>query len=577
MTLPGAVMCLVLLGASPTHAAVYQVYPDGSGDFPTIQDAIDAADDGDVIELADGTFTGDGNRDIDFLGKAVTVRSQSDNPETCFIDCLAGADDPHRAFVFHSGETLDSVLQAVTVLHGYSAADGGALSIKDSSPTIVNCKILDSVAQNGGGVDIAGTGAPLFMDCLIACNTADAAGGGVCCHQASPTFSGCVFIMNKADANGGGIFCQNTGPVVVDACQIVANETGGCGGGLAFLHPSFDPSVLMISGSEISGNTAEFDGGGVSFQAGDDLLHMDRSVLQRNEAGSSGGSLGLAFTSANGAASIDNCIFAESTAQWSGGGIDVSWGRVTMTNCLVTGNESDEGAGILMWNSDAALVNCSVALNAAADWIGGGLVLWDSNTLIHNCILWSNTAPGQQGDQLALIDTSVATVSHSNLQGGQDAVYVDLSSLLWKAGNINADPLFVDPDNDDYRLSPGSPCIDAANNEAVPADEFDLDEDGDTDEPVPYDLDGDPRFVDDPDTDDTGLGDPPIVDMGAYEFQIDTCPADVTGDGVVDVLDLLAVLAAWGQTGELPEDITGDGLVDTLDLLEVLAAWGPCP
>jgi len=54
------------------------------------------------------------------------------------------------------------------------------------------------------------------------------------------------------------------------------------------------------------------------------------------------------------------------------------------------------------------------------------------------------------------------------------------------------------------------------------------------------------------------------------------CPADVNGDGVVDVLDLLAVLGAWGETGELPEDVTGDGVVDVLDLLEVLGAWGPC-
>ena len=63
----------------------------------------------------------------------------------------------------------------------------------------------------------------------------------------------------------------------------------------------------------------------------------------------------------------------------------------------------------------------------------------------------------------------------------------------------------------------------------------------------------------------------------AYVFQIldAPCPADVTGDGVVDVLDLLAVLVAWGQSG-VPEDITGDGLVDTLDLLALLAAWGPC-
>ncbi len=54
------------------------------------------------------------------------------------------------------------------------------------------------------------------------------------------------------------------------------------------------------------------------------------------------------------------------------------------------------------------------------------------------------------------------------------------------------------------------------------------------------------------------------------------CPADVTVDGVVDVLDLLAVLAAWGPCAGCPGDITGDGTVDVLDLLEVLAAWGPC-
>jgi hypothetical protein len=53
------------------------------------------------------------------------------------------------------------------------------------------------------------------------------------------------------------------------------------------------------------------------------------------------------------------------------------------------------------------------------------------------------------------------------------------------------------------------------------------------------------------------------------------CPADVNNDGMVDVLDLLAVLAAWGAAGG-PEDINGDGIVDVLDLLALLGAWGPC-
>ena len=73
----------------------------------------------------------------------------------------------------------------------------------------------------------------------------------------------------------------------------------------------------------------------------------------------------------------------------------------------------------------------------------------------------------------------------------------------------------------DYRLGSGSPCIDAGNNSAIPADVADLDGDGDTTEPTPYDLDGNARRVDDPATDcpqpGASCGTAPIVDMGAYE------------------------------------------------------------
>ena len=121
----------------------------------------------------------------------------------------------------------------------------------------------------------------------------------------------------------------------------------------------------------------------------------------------------------------------------------------------------------------------------------------------------------------------------------------------------------MDVGGDDYRLGSGSPCLDAGDNGAVPKD-------------VLTDLLGNPRFVDDPETTDTGLGTPPIVDMGAYEYQAPACPADVTGDGVVDVLDLIEVLDAWGESG-VPADVTGDGVVDVLDLIEVLYGWGACP
>ncbi len=94
---------------------------------------------------------------------------------------------------------------------------------------------------------------------------------------------------------------------------------------------------------------------------------------------------------------------------------------------------------------------------------------------------------------------------------------------------------------------------------------------------VTTDLDGSPRFVDDPDTPDTGNGDPPIVDMGAYEFQgALPCPWDCGGDddGNVGIVDFLALLAQWGGPGSCDFDGGGVGINDFLALL---ANWGPCP
>ena len=133
---------------------------------------------------------------------------------------------------------------------------------------------------------------------------------------------------------------------------------------------------------------------------------------------------------------------------------------------------------------------------------------------------------------------------------------------------IFADPLGPDgtagTDDDDLRLVAGSPCIDAGNNGAVPVG-------------VTTDLDGNPRFRDDPNTPDTGAGAAPLVDMGAYEFD-PSCPADASGDSFVNVTDLLLLLGAWGSCpAPCPPDINNDGNVNVTDLLTLLAGWGACP
>jgi hypothetical protein len=113
----------ILVLAASASGDTYVVNPDGTGDYPTIQAAINGAGTGDIIELTDGTFTGAGNRGISFLGKAITVRSQSGNPEACIIDCQQA----NRGFLFTSSEGLESVLEGATVKNGSADNYGGAV------------------------------------------------------------------------------------------------------------------------------------------------------------------------------------------------------------------------------------------------------------------------------------------------------------------------------------------------------------------------------------------------------------------------------------------------------------------
>ncbi len=94
------------------------IAPDGSGDAANIQSAVDAAEAGDVILLEDGTYTGDGNRDIDLNGKNLTVKSRSSDPETCIIDCEGTSSVAHRGFYLHSGETSVSVIEDLNATNG---------------------------------------------------------------------------------------------------------------------------------------------------------------------------------------------------------------------------------------------------------------------------------------------------------------------------------------------------------------------------------------------------------------------------------------------------------------------------
>ena len=144
-----------------------------SPEYPTIAAAIDSARSGDAVRLAPGTYSGPGNQDLDYQGKAITIESSS-GPEETTIDCSGAG----RAFIFHHGEGTGSVLRGVTIRNGNAVGNGGGILCISASPTLDRVAILGCVATTGGGLACF-AGNPDLRACTIAGNRALSAGGGI--------------------------------------------------------------------------------------------------------------------------------------------------------------------------------------------------------------------------------------------------------------------------------------------------------------------------------------------------------------------------------------------------------------
>jgi hypothetical protein len=190
--------------------------------YPTIQAAINASVNGDTVLVADGTYTGAGNRDIDFLGKAITVKSEN-GPENCIIDCEGTYEDMRRGFYFHNGEGQDSIVEGFTIKNGYTGY-GGGIYCDGASPTIINNVIANNTAYSstitpssrGGGIYCDNSSA-FIANNLIAGNFVRGLGGGI--YDDSSTIINNTITENDSNAASfescvGGIYCTSSSLVV---------------------------------------------------------------------------------------------------------------------------------------------------------------------------------------------------------------------------------------------------------------------------------------------------------------------------------------------------------------------------
>jgi hypothetical protein len=301
-----------LLPVATAQAATYYVATTGnnanpgtqSQPFKTIQKGLDTAVTGDTVLVGNGTYTGDGNTNLTFNGKNLTLRSQGGSAN-CIIDCHADRFNPRRAFLFSNGETNSAILDGFTVTKGCDTVEGGAIYINGASPTLRNCLFtgnavsgeespggagsggvmsirgdsspviarctfnrnitIDSGGGFGGAIDIESIGTITLSDCIITNNTAIGrynigSGGGLSVGSGTVRLVNCILAKNSAQGGdrsfGGGLTVYSPGRVIATNCTITGNDArltsvSNGAGGIALLGGS-----AVVTNSIVYGNTA---------------------------------------------------------------------------------------------------------------------------------------------------------------------------------------------------------------------------------------------------------------------------------------------------------------------------------
>ncbi len=429
-----------------------------------------------------------------------TVRAQRDwDAQSSVIDgsVARNGEAAYHAVLGADNATLDGFVITggnANGQHGSSSVLGKGILNLETSPTLKNCTFVGDSDGLSKGEEV--------------CNIR----GGL-------IISGCVFV----DTVGWAV-TESLGWSTITDCKFVGNSSGSI---QAFR------SSITIEHCEFNGDTVTRSGHAIS-SSGGTVKVRDCTFTNNHFDGTTG-----AIHHFSGSVSVERCVFQGNSAGEAiirGGHTQGSRGSTSLTNCVFSGNSAKYVVSAYGAHDNFSasytfflnVINCTFADNTASPVLYVNVAAAD----VINCIFWNDAA-----EEIEYAWGSSVIVGASHVQDWGDNP------------DLFTDPMFVDSENGDYRLAPGSPCIDTGTTLGYPGTL--------------------------PETDILGthrpLGD--RHDKGAYEF-IDF---DINGDGVIDAADIqLVINAALGyDVSPVNGDINGDGRVDAVDVqLTTNAALG---
>ncbi|MCC5787734.1 MAG: right-handed parallel beta-helix repeat-containing protein [Phycisphaerales bacterium] len=471
-------------------------------DAPTIGAAVALAESGDTVLVAPGVYA----ERVEILGKAIRLVGEGGAAETV-IDAGGGG------FALRIHGNAEVVGFTITgAANSPSTNDGTGLAVTGGAPVIRDSVVSGNRGLEGGGVRVRHASVTLER-VTIEANQAPV-GGGLHAWASNVTLRDVRIQDHNTPSNGGGLFVVG-GSVTADGLELSRNISGTNGGGGYIVSADLDISRLN------------------AVENGEATVNIDGNVTYNTQAGG-----GLFLSSVTGR--IDRSRFVQNHG-FAGGALYISGSSpIEIVNTLVTGSLCSQGA-ILVNNSEPLIVNCTVVDNN--QW--GVFARMGLGPTVRNSIFSGNEIGPSS---LEICGQGQIDVAWTLINGTAIASLGD--------GLIFADPML----DADFAPLPGSPAIDAGNNEEVPSG-------------VTVDLLGGDRFVDDPDTTNTGVGTGAIVDLGAIEFSpLDACPADMHGDGSVHAGDFFMFLDYF-VAGHERADFNKDGAIDAADFFDYLTAF----